>query len=204
MSVSVSSAMNAGHARLGAPLAARFWPAGGIGRDAALVALAVALLTASAKFQVPFYPVPMTLQTFVVLVLGVSYGGRLAAVSFGAYLLAGAAGLPVFAGTPEKGIGLAYMLGPTGGYLLGMWVAAALLGRFGARGRPRHAGVTLLAMLVASALVYAFGLIWLGAVIGWDKPLLALGLWPFLAGDLLKVALAAVTLTLLWRLPTRD
>ncbi len=167
------------------------------------VMLAVAgslLLWASAKLQVPFYPVPMTMQTFVVLMIGTAYGWRLGAATVALYLLQGTLGLPVFAGTPEKGLGLAYMVGPTGGYLVGYLVAAAATGALASLGWDRRASTTVLSMLAGNVIIYAFGLAWLGAVVGWDKPVLAWGLTPFLLGDLLKLALAAAVLPLTWKL----
>ncbi|TPI13844.1 biotin transporter BioY [Mesorhizobium sp. B4-1-1] len=158
------------------------------------------LLWASAKLQVPFYPVPMTMQTFVVLMIGTVYGWRLGAATVALYMLEGAAGLPVFAGTPEKGIGLAYVIGPTGGYLVGYVVAAAVTGALAGMGWDRRPSTTIVSMLAGTALIYAFGLAWLGTVVGWDKPVLAWGLTPFLLGDLLKLALAAAILPLTWKL----
>ena len=162
------------------------------------------LLWAPAKLQVPFYPVPMTMQTFVVLVIGTVYGWRLGAATVALYLLEGALGLPVFAGTPEKGIGLAYLVGPTGGYLVGYVVAAALTGALAGMGWDRRASTTILSMLAGNAVIYAFGLAWLGTVVGWDKPVLAWGLTPFLFGDVLKLALAAAALPLTWKLVAKD
>ncbi len=109
-------------------LAGTLWPAGkahALLRGLVLAVAGTALLTVSAKIQIPFYPVPMTMQTFVVLALGMAYGWRLGGATLLLYLAEGATGLPVFAGTPEKGIGLAYMLGGTGGYLAGFVLAAA-------------------------------------------------------------------------------
>ncbi len=157
----------------------------------------------SAKIQVPFYPVPITMQTFVVLVVGMAFGWRLGATTVLLYLAEGALGLPVFAGTPERGIGLAYMAGPTGGYLLGFVVAATAVGWLGQRGWDRRIATTLAAMALGTAIIYVPGLIWLGTAIGWDKPVLELGLWPFLPGDALKVALAAFVLPSIWRLSRR-
>lgn len=154
----------------------------------------------SAKLQVPFYPVPITMQTFVVLVMGMAFGWRLAAATVALYLAQGAFGLPVFAGTPERGIGLAYMAGPTGGYLLGYLLAAALCGWLAQRGWDRNVLKTACAMVAGNLVIYAAGLMWLGSVIGWEKPLLELGLYPFIAGDVLKLALAALTLPLAWKL----
>lgn len=152
------------------------------------LALAVGILTLSAKVTLPFYPVPMTMQLAAVLLLAGIGGLRFGASSLLAYLAAGAAGLPVFAGTPEKGIGLAYMTGPTGGYLLGFLVAALLVGwcvdRFGQR-------AVWIAMPLGLAAVYGLGLLWLAQFVPGEK-LLALGVMPFLAGDIVKVALAAL------------
>ena len=154
----------------------------------------------SAKIQVPFYPVPITMQTFVVLMAGMAFGWRLGAATILLYLAEGALGLPVFAGTPEKGIGLAYMAGPTGGYLLGFVLAAALVGWLAERGFDRNVMLTAIAMLLGNAIIYIPGLLWLGAVVGWDKPVLEWGLLPFLFGDTAKLILAALLMPALWKL----
>jgi biotin transport system substrate-specific component len=107
------------------------------------------------------------------------------------YLAEGAAGLPVFQGTPQQGIGLAYMLGPTGGYLIGFAVAAFIVGSLAERGFDRNVFQLFAAMVLADAVVFVLGLLWLGSVIGWDKPVLQFGLYPFLLGDVVKIALAA-------------
>jgi biotin transport system substrate-specific component len=167
---------------------------------AMLVAAGSLLLWASAKVQIPFYPVPLTMQTFAVLVVGAALGWRMAMATVALYLLEGAAGLPVFAGTPEKGIGLAYMAGPTGGYLFGYLLAAPAVGWLAERGWDRHAITTAIAMLAGNLLIYVPGLLWLGSVVGWDKPVLAWGLTPFLLGDLTKLALAAAVLPASWML----
>ena len=156
-------------------------------------------LTISAKVQIPFYPVPMTMQTFVVLLTGIAYGTRLGVVTLLLYLGMGALGLPVFAGTPEKGIGLAYMLGPTGGYLIGFVIAVAICGWLSERGWDRRPVTTATAMLAGNVLIYLPGLLWLGTVVGWDKPIVQWGLTPFLLGDLFKLLLAAGALPLVWR-----
>jgi len=169
-------------------------------RNALIVLGASVLLTLSAKLSIPFFPVPMTLQTMVVLCLGMVLGPRLGAAAVVAYLAQGALGLPVFAGTPEKGVGIAYMMGPTGGYLLGFVVAAFVVGLLAQRQWDRSMPTTIAAMLIGNAVIYAFGLLWLGTLIGWDKPVLAFGMTPFLLGDLAKVLIAAALLPSLWKL----
>lgn len=191
-------------------LAVALWPReGALGEmNGALRAVLLAvfgslLLWACAKIQVPFYPVPVTMTTFAVLAIGMAYGWRLGAATVLLYLAEGAAGLPVFAGTPEKGIGLAYMMGPTGGYLLGYVLAAAACGGLAERGWDRNVATAVLAMLVGNVLMYLPGLFWLGILFGWDKPILEWGLIPFIPGDLLKLALVAVSLPLAWKLLQR-
>ena len=168
-------------------------------RVVTLAVLGSILLTLSAKVEVPFYPVPMTMQTYVVVVLAMVYGARLGTATVLLYLAEGALGLPVFAGSPEKGIGLAYMAGPTGGYLAGFAVAAALCGALAERGWDRSVVRCAVAMVGAHCVIYALGLAWLGSLLGWDKPILEWGLFPFLPGDAVKVALATATLPLVWR-----
>ena len=180
------------------------------GRENSLVKnviLAIAgslVLWLSAKIQIPFYPVPMTMQTFVVLVIGMVYGWKLGAATILLYLAEGAAGLPVFAGTPEKGIGIAYMMSGTGGYLVGYVLAAALCGWLAEKGWDKNTVTTALAMLLGNIVLYVPGLLWLGILFGWDKPILEWGLIPFIPGDLLKLALAAVTLPLIWRIVRKN
>jgi biotin transport system substrate-specific component len=166
------------------------WPVRGASRlmrAAVLALLGSVLLTLAAKVQVPFYPVPMTMQTLVVLLIGVAFGARLGVATVALYLAEGAVGLPVFAGTPEKGIGLAYMAGPTGGYLLGFVLAAAVAGWIAER--RRDAAGLALAVVAGSIAIYALGVLWLGSFVGFGKAL-ELGLVPFLWGDLLKAGLA--------------
>jgi len=169
------------------------------------VALAIAgslLLTLSAKLQIPFWPVPMTMQTFVVLVLGTAFGWRLGAATIALYLLEGALGLPVFAGTPERGIGLAYMMGPTGGYLAGFLAAAMLCGRFAERGWDRSPWRTALAMTTGHLLIIFLGWAWLALLIGPHKAYLA-GVEPFYAATAAKTLLAVIALPLAWKLVGR-
>ena len=172
-------------------------------RNLILLASGVVLLTVSAKLKIPFYPVPMTMQTFMVLVIGMAFGWRLGAATLFAYLAAGAMGLPVFAGTPEKGLGLVYMTGPTGGYLLGFLLGAIATGFLAERGWDRRASTTFLAMLVGNIIIYVPGLMWLGAVLGWEKPIVEWGLTPFLLGDLAKIALAMLVMPAAWKLVGR-
>ncbi len=157
------------------------------------------LLTLSAKISIPFYPVPLTLQTLVVLLIGFSMGSRLAALTVGLYLLEGAFGLPVFAGTPIKGIGLAYMTGPTGGYLAGFLVAAIICGKLAEKGWDRRPVTTLSGMLIGTLIIYICGLTWLATFIGWGEKVFQLGLIPFLAGDLLKIVIAMIALPWAWK-----
>ena len=187
-------------AALAPTLAETLWPSDNAMLRNLILAVGGSLaLWISAKVQVPFYPVPMTMQTFMVLVIAMAFGWRLGAATVLLYLAEGAAGLPVFAGTPERGIGIAYMMGPTGGYLAGFLAAAALAGWLGERGWDRNAVTTLLAMVIGTAVIFLFGALWLGAVIGWDKPVLELGVTPFLPGAAFKIALAAAVLPLVWR-----
>ncbi|WP_082735796.1 biotin transporter BioY [Polycladidibacter stylochi] len=156
-----------------------------ISRSILGMAAAVCLLTASAKFQVPFWPVPMTLQLMVVLGLAVFTGPKQAFACVAAYLAAGAVGLPVFAGTPLKGIGLAYMVGPTGGYLLGFLVSTLVCGKM----LERLGSKALIpALLAGMATIFAFGLAWLAFYVPAEK-VLAIGLTPFLLGDIVELAL---------------
>lgn len=158
------------------------------------------LMTIAAKINIPFYPVPMTMGTFVVLTIGMAFGWRLGGATIALYLAEGAVGLPVFAGTPEKGIGLAYMAGPTGGYLLGYLVAAITVGWLAEKGWDRNVFTTLAAMLIGTAIIFAPGIYWLGMLFGWEKPILEWGLWPFLPGAAFKIALATAVLPLAWKM----
>ncbi|WP_246666039.1 biotin transporter BioY [Aquamicrobium sp. LC103] len=145
------------------------------------------LMTLAAKVQIPFWPVPMTLHTLAVMAFAVAFGPRVAVSIFLAYLAAGAAGLPVFSGSPERGVGLAYLAGPTGGYLAGFLAASWLVGVLA---RGRGAIGRLGAMLAGLALVYAAGMAWLAAFVPAGQ-LLAVGVAPFLFGDLVKIGIVA-------------
>jgi len=147
------------------------------------------LLAVSAKIKIPFYPVPMTMQTFVVLLIGVSLGWRLGLFTVTLYLAEGIAGLPVFAGTPEKGIGIIYFTGPTMGYLIGFMVAVYLSGFFKF---DNNFFKNFVRLLLSVSFIYILGLIWLGSLIGWDKPIFKLGAQPFLLAELFKISLLAL------------
>jgi biotin transport system substrate-specific component len=167
--------------------------------DAATVMAASLLLAFSAKISVPFYPVPLTMQTFVVIGLGLALGPWRGLAAVLLYLAEGAAGFPVFAGTPEKGIGLAYMMGPTGGYLLGYVPAVLIGGWLATQGWDRNPPRAMAAAMLSSAVIYVPGLLWLGAALGFDKPVLQYGLYPFVFGDVVKAALAAILFPTVWK-----
>lgn len=183
-------------------LARTLVPRSGLARDVALVLGGAALVALIAQVEIPLKPVPMTLQTLAVLLVGAALGWKRGAASMTTYLLAGAAGLPVFAGGSA---GLAKFAGPTGGYLLSYVFAAALVGwlvqRYALDRKPAGAA---LAMLAASVVIYALGLTWLGLVTGLKgQALLTAGLTPFLVGDALKIGLAALLLPGAWALVGR-
>ena len=146
-------------------------------------------LTISAKIKIPFYPVPMTMQTFVVLFLGVSLGYKIGLASVGLYLLEGIAGLPVFSNSPEKGVGLIYFTGPTMGYLLGFLTASYLASKINSKDNFL---LILAKLTVATSTIYLLGLLWLGTLIGWDKSIFALGAKPFLLAEIFKIILLAL------------
>tara|TARA_X000001036_G_C20553994_1_gene755573 strand:+ start:73 stop:624 length:552 start_codon:yes stop_codon:yes gene_type:complete len=145
------------------------------------------ILAISSKIKIPFYPVPMTMQTLIVLLIGIAFGWRLAFVTISLYLLEGIIGLPVFSGTPEKGIGLVYFMGPTMGYLLGFLAAGYLAGKFV---YDNNLIKTFFKLFFATSFIYIFGMLWLGSLIGWDKPIFELGAQPFLLAELFKILIA--------------
>ena len=156
-------------------------------RTALTIIAGAALMTIAAKTQIPFRLVPMTLHTLAVMAFAVAFGPRIAVSIFLTYLAAGAAGLPVFSGSPERGIGLAYMVGPTGGYLAGYLAASWLVGTL-ALGKGTFGRVS--AMLIGLVTVYALGVAWLAAFVPLDR-LFSVGVAPFLLGDLVKIGLVA-------------
>lgn len=169
-------------------------------KQAVLVILGIAALALAAKIKVPMWPVPITMGTFAVLSVGAAYGARLGGITILGYMAVGALGFDVFAGSSAEKAGLTYMMGGTGGYLVGYVLATVALGLLAARGWDRSMGRMAAALLIGNVLIYVPGLLWLGALYGWDKPILEWGLTPFLVGDALKLALAAVLLPTLWKL----
>ena len=149
-----------------------------------VVILGSIALVISAKIKIPFYPVPMTMQTFVVLFLGISLGYKIALASIGLYLLEGILGLPVFSNSPEKGVGLIYFTGPTMGYLIGFLTASFLASKINTKD---SFWLILLKLIIATSTIYILGLFWLGTLIGWDKPIFTLGAEPFLLAEIFKV-----------------
>jgi biotin transport system substrate-specific component len=142
------------------------------------------LLTISSKIKIPFYPVPMTMQTFVVLFLGISFGYKIGIATVGLYLIEGIFGLPVFSNSPEKGVGIVYFTGPTMGYLIGFLLATFLAGYLDLK---TNIVSIFLKLILSVSVIYILGLIWLGIVIGWDKPIFQLGAAPFLLAELFKI-----------------
>jgi biotin transport system substrate-specific component len=184
-------------------LAEVFGPASGTGRlikQAVLVVLGIAALAIAAKIQVPMWPVPVTMGTFAVLALGAAYGPQLGLITIAGYMALGVLGADVFAGSSAEANGIAYMMGGTGGYLVGYVLATVALGLFARRGWDRSMGRMAVAMLVGNAIIYVPGVLWLGVLYGWDQPILQWGLWPFLVGDALKLALAAAVLPGMWKM----
>ncbi len=177
------------------------WPAAqsSLLRKLLLMVSGTALLTLSAKMNIPFYPVPMTMQTFAVLVIGMAFGPSLAIATVGLYLLQGFLGLPVFSGTPERGIGWAYMMGPTGGYLLGFLLASGIIGVLARRGFDRSFAMTLSAMVMGTFVIFALGFAWLAGLIGAENAW-TFGVQPFLLAAVFKILLAALILPLTWKL----
>ena len=144
------------------------------------------VLTISAKIKIPFYPVPMTMQTFIVLFLGISFGYKIALATVSLYLLEGILGLPVFSNSPERGIGLAYFTGPTMGYLIG-FLSACFLASFVKN--DDNYFLVFFKLIFSVSTIYILGIIWLGTLIGWDKPILKLGVMPFLVAEIFKICL---------------
>ena len=154
-----------------------------------LIFLGTVALTISAKLKIPFYPVPMTMQTFVVLFLGLAFGYKIGLATIGVYLLEGIIGIPVFSNSPEKGVGLVYFTGPTMGYLIGFLFAVFFAGFLDFK---NNIFVTFIKLIFSVSTIYLFGVFWLGTLIGWDKPILELGITPFLLAELFKICLLTI------------
>ena len=154
-----------------------------------IIFLGSILLTISSKIKIPFYPVPMTMQTFVVLFLGMSFGYKIGLATVSLYLLEGIIGLPVFSNSPEKGVGIIYFTGPTMGYLIGFLFATFLAGYFNFKVNIFY---TFLKLIISVSVIYILGVFWLGNLIGWDKPIIQLGVTPFLLAELFKVSILAI------------
>jgi len=154
-----------------------------------IIFLGSVALAISAKIKIPFYPVPMTMQTFVVLFLGISFGYKIGLSAVGLYLFEGIIGLPVFSNSPEKGIGLVYFVGPTMGYLIGFLFATFLAGYLNFK---TNLIFIFLKLIASVSIIYLLGILWLGNIIGWDKPVIQLGITPFLLAELFKITLLTV------------
>ncbi len=174
-------------------------------KQAALVIAGIALLAIMAKIKVavPGSPVAVSMGTFAVLSIGAAYGPRLGLTTIMGYMLLGMLGFDIFQSSTNELNGVSYMMGSTGGYLLGYVMATVLLGTLARRGWDRSMGWMALAMLAGNVVLYIPGLIWLGQLYGWEQPILAWGLTPFLLGDALKLVLAALILPLAWKLVGR-
>ena len=158
-------------------------------KNAIIVFLGTVLLTISAKVKIPFYPVPMTMQTFVVIFLGMCFGYKLGLATVTLYLVEGIIGIPVFSNSPEKGVGMIYFTGPTMGYLLGFIIAVYVAGKFNF---SKNYLLNFIKIFFSVLPIYVLGLIWLGILIGWDKPIFDLGAKPFLLAELFKIFLLVI------------
>ena len=154
-----------------------------------LIFLGTIALTISAKIKIPFYPVPMTMQTFVVIFLGLAFGYKIGLATVGVYLLEGIIGMPVFSNSPEKGVGLVYFTGPTMGYLIGFLSAVFFAGYLNLQ---NNVFIIFSKLIFSVSTIYLFGVLWLGTLIGWDKPILKLGVTPFLLAELFKICLLTI------------
>ncbi len=174
-------------------------------KQVVLVVLGIVALAVAAKIKVPVpgSPVMISMGTFAVLTIGAAYGARLGLATMMGWMIIGMLGFDVFQSSTADLNGITYMMGGTGGYLLGYVLATVALGWFARAGWDRSAGKMALAMLAGNVIIYVPGLIWLGMLYGWDKPILQWGLTPFLLGDALKLALAAALLPALWKLVGR-
>ena len=147
------------------------------------------LITLSAKIKIPFYPVPMTMQTFVVMLIGISFGYKIAIGTVSLYLFEGILGFPVFSNSPERGVGIAYFTGPTMGYLIG-FLSASFIASF--IKKKDKLLIILIKLIISVSTIYLLGILWLGMLIGWDKPIFDLGVKPFLLAEIFKIFLLTI------------
>ena len=154
-----------------------------------IILLGSIVLAISSKVKIPFYPVPMTMQTFVVLLIGMSFGYKIGLATIGLYLIEGIAGLPVFSNSPERGVGLAYFTGPTMGYLIGFFSACFLASLIKT---DDNYFIIFIKLILSVSTIYILGVLWLGTLIGWDKPIIQLGVVPFLLAEVFKIALLTI------------
>ena len=161
----------------------------GIIKSLFIIFIGTIIIAISAKIKIPFYPVPMTMQTFVVLFLGISLGYKIGLATICLYLIEGIAGLPVFSNSPERGVGLVYFTGPTMGYLIG-FVSACFLASF--IKTKDNFFLIFLKLSLSVSTIYILGIIWLATIIGWDKPIFDVGVKPFLLAELFKISLLTV------------
>ena len=168
-----------------------------------VIFLGTLALTISAKLKIPFYPVPMTMQTFVVIFLGIAFGYKIGLATVSIYLLEGIIGLPVFSNSPEKGVGLIYFTGPTMGYLIGFLSSVFLIGYLRLDDWTKKSGksvkfffINFIKLLISVSTIYLFGLLWLIYLIGLDKAIL-FGLKPFWIAELFKISILAFLIPLI-------
>ena len=166
-------------------------------RNVLIAFVGTILLAISSKIKIPFYPVPMTMQTLVVLFLGIALGWKLGVATISLYLFEGIIGLPVFSGSPEKGVGLVYFTGPTMGYLIGFLFTVYLAGSFNF---SKNLFIRFLQLSFSVSFIYILGILWLGTLIGWEKPLFHLGVQPFLLAELFKIFIVLISLPTIKRL----
>ena len=166
-------------------------------RNVLMVLMGTVLLAISSKIKIPFYPVPMTMQTLVVIFLGITLGWKLGVATVALYLFEGIIGLPVFSGSPEKGVGIIYFTGPTMGYLIGFLFTVYFAGSFNFN---KNLFVKFFQLLFSLSFIYIFGILWLGTLIGWEKPLFQLGVQPFLLAELFKILIVLFSLPLIKKL----
>ena len=166
-------------------------------KNVLIALMGTVLLAISSKIKIPFYPVPMTMQTLVVLFLGITLGWKLGVATVALYLFEGIIGLPVFSGSPEKGFGIVYFTGPTMGYLIGFLFTVYFAGFFNFN---KNIFIKFLQLTFSISFIYILGILWLGILIGWEKPLFQLGVQPFLLAELFKILIVLFSLPKLKKL----